>query len=111
MKTTIKAEVDLADPLEDHLSLHEQLSHLSPSKMFSVLTFVNGSSPSDYELRQALQDPLPSIQAFYSKLKGQVSKTIPDTLLMESVSKQLGLSTDHASSDELEELFLAGRSN
>src|ERR1700734_692384 len=102
MKTIIKADVDLADPIEDHLSLHEQLIHLGPSKMFGVLTFVNGSTPSDYELRQALQDPLPPIQAFYSKLKGQVSQTIPDTLLMESVSKQLGFNTDHASLDELE---------
>jgi len=111
MKTIIKADVDLADPIEDHLSLHEQLSHLSPSKMFGVLTFVNGSTPSDYELRQALQDPVPPIQAFYSKLKGQVSKTIPDTLLVESISKQLGLNTDHANLDDLENLFMTGRSN
>jgi hypothetical protein len=111
MKTTIKADVDLADPVEDQGSLHEQLTHLSPSKLFGVLTFVNGSTPSDYELRQALQDPVPPIQAFYSKLKGQVSKTIPDTLLMESVSKQLGLNTDHAGLDELQNLFLPGRSN
>ena len=111
MKTTIKADVDLADPVEDQRSLQEQISHLSPSKMFGVLAFVNRSTPSDYELRQALQDPLPPIQAFYSKLKGQLSKTIPDALLMESVSVQLGLDIDHATMDELENIYLERRTN
>jgi hypothetical protein len=111
MKTAIKAEVDLADPTEDHYDLSEQLTHLSPERMFGILTFINGSSPSDHDLRIALQNPLPSIQAFYLKLKGQAAKTIPDSLLIESVSKQLGINTDHADLNELENLFMPERSN
>jgi hypothetical protein len=101
MKTTIKADVDLADPSEDHLSLQEQLTHLSPTTLFGILALVNGTPPSDNELRSAVQDPLPPIQAFYAKVRGEVSNTIPTTLLVESIAKQLGLNTDHAGLDEL----------
>jgi hypothetical protein len=105
MKTKIKADVDLADPSEDHPSVDVQLGHLSPSKMFGILTFVKGATPSDAELGEALQNPLPPIRIFYAKLKGQVKKTVPDALLLESVAKQLDLDMGRVSLAELENLF------
>ena len=105
MKTKIAADVDLADPPDNHLTLDEQLAHLSPTKMFGILTLVNGVAPSDNELKEALRNPLPPVQAFYAKLKPQVNRTVPTALLVESIAKQLGLDTDHSSLDELEDLL------
>lgn len=108
MKTKITADVDLADPSDNHPSLDEQLAHLSPTKMFGILTFVNGTIPSDSELKEALQNPLPSLQAFYTKLKPEVNRTVPTTLLVESIAKQFGLDTDHLNLRELENLLTSG---
>lgn len=105
MKTRIKADVDLADPSEDHPSIDVQLAHLAPSKMFGVLTFIKGATPSDAELQDALQNPLPPIRIFYAKLKRQVKNTVPNALLIESVAKQLDVDMDRVSLAELENLL------
>jgi len=105
MKTTIRADVDLSDPGDEHPSLDSQLADIPAGRWAGLLAYTRGSVPTDEEIRTAQDGPMPVLRVFYRKIRGQAAWNIPDALLVEAVAKQVGIRMDRWTLDELRELI------
>lgn len=90
-KTKIKAVVSLKEPeFRQRHDVDSQLGRIEPRKMLMGLAYIKGRMPTDAELVHALQNPVPVIQKFMSKVKGETSN-INENDLIASVGEQFGL--------------------